>query len=48
VYDINGCTFCTKAKDNMSQCENSGVQVDAEDSMGQKMLNMATLKKYGN
>jgi hypothetical protein len=36
VYDINGCTFYTKAKDSRSQCQNSGVRVDVEDSMGQK------------
>jgi hypothetical protein len=47
AYDINGCTFYTKAKDSSSQCQNSGVRVDAEDSTG-KMLIMATLKKYGN
>jgi hypothetical protein len=48
AYDINGCTFYTKAKDSRSQCKNSGVRVDVEDSMGQKMLIMATLKKYEN
>jgi hypothetical protein len=48
VNDINGCTFYTKAKDGRSQCQNSGVRVDAEDSTGQKMLIMATLMKYGN
>jgi hypothetical protein len=48
VYDINGCTFYTKAKDSRSQCQNSGVRVDAEDSTGQKMLIVATLKKYVN
>jgi hypothetical protein len=32
AYDINGCTFYTKAKDSRSQCQNSGVRVDAEDS----------------
>jgi hypothetical protein len=48
AYGINGCTFYTKAKDSKSQCQNSGVRVDAEDSTGQKMLIMATLKKYGN
>jgi hypothetical protein len=48
VYDINGCTFYTKAKDSRSQCLNSGVRVDAEDSIGQKMLIMATLKKQEN
>jgi hypothetical protein len=48
VYDINGCTFYTKSKDSRSQFQNSGVRVDAEDSTGQKMLIMATLKKYGN
>jgi hypothetical protein len=48
AYDLNGCTFYTKAKDSRSQCQNSGVRVDAEDSTGQKMLIMATLKKYGN
>jgi hypothetical protein len=41
VYDINGCTFYTKAKDSRSQCQNSSVRVDAEDSTGQKMLIMA-------
>jgi hypothetical protein len=48
VYDKNGCTFYTKAKDSWSLCQNSGVRVDAEDSTGQKMFIMATLKKYGN
>jgi hypothetical protein len=48
AYDINGCTFYTKANDSRSQCQNSGVRVDAEDNTGQKMLIMATLKKYGN
>jgi hypothetical protein len=48
VYDLNGCTFYTKAKDSRSQCQNSGVRVDAEDGMGQKMLIMGTLKTYGN
>jgi hypothetical protein len=38
VYDINRCTFYTKAKDSRSQCQNSGVGVDVEDSMGQKCL----------
>jgi hypothetical protein len=47
AYDINGFTFYTKAKDCRSQCQNSGVRVDAEDSMGQKMLIMGTLKKFG-
>jgi hypothetical protein len=47
VYDINGFTFYTKTKDNRSQCQNSGVRVDAEDSIGQKMLIMGTLKKFG-
>jgi hypothetical protein len=46
VYDINECTFYIKAKDSKSQCQNSGVRVDAEDSMGQKILIMAILKKY--
>jgi hypothetical protein len=35
AYDINGCTFYTKAKDSWSQCH-SGVRVDAEDSTGPK------------
>jgi hypothetical protein len=48
VYDINGCTFYTKVKDSRSECQNSGVRVDAEDSTEQKMLIIATLKKYGN
>jgi hypothetical protein len=46
--DINECTFYTKAKDSRSQYQNSGVRVDAEDSTRQKMLIMATLKKYEN
>jgi hypothetical protein len=48
AYDINGCIFYNKTKDNRSQCQNSGVRVDAEDSTGQKIVIMATLKKYGN
>jgi hypothetical protein len=48
AYDINGCIFYTKAKDNISQHQNSGVRVDGEDSTGQKMLILSTLKKYGN
>ena len=48
AYDINGFTFYTKAKDSRSQCQNSGVRVDAEDSTRQKMVIMGTLKKYGN
>jgi hypothetical protein len=36
VYDINSFTFYTKAEDCRSQCQNSGVRVDAEDSTGQK------------
>jgi hypothetical protein len=36
MYDINGFTFYTKAKDRMSQCQNSGVRVDAKDSTRQK------------
>jgi hypothetical protein len=48
AYDINGCTFYTKAKDSRSQYQNGGGRVHAEDSKGQKMLIIATLKKYGN
>jgi hypothetical protein len=29
AYDINSFTFYTKAKDRRSQCQNSGVRVDA-------------------
>jgi hypothetical protein len=47
AYVINGFTFYTKAKDSRSQCQNSGVRVDAEDSTGQKMLIVDTLKKFG-
>jgi hypothetical protein len=47
AYDINGFTFYTKAKDRRSQCQNSGVRVDAKDSTGQKMFIMGTLKKFG-
>jgi hypothetical protein len=45
--DINDFTFETKAKDRRRQCQSSGVRVDAEDSTGQKMLIMGTLKKFG-
>jgi hypothetical protein len=38
VYDINDFTFYTKAKDCRSQCQNSGVRVDVEDSTGKKCL----------
>jgi hypothetical protein len=38
AYDINGCTFYTKAKDSRSQCQNSGVRLDVEDSTWQKCL----------
>jgi hypothetical protein len=47
TYDINGFTFDTKAKDSRSQCQNSGVRLNAEDSTGQKMLIMGILKKFG-
>jgi hypothetical protein len=47
TYDINGFTFYTKTKDCRSRCQNSEVRVDAEDSMGQKILIMGTLKKFG-
>jgi hypothetical protein len=48
VYDINGCTFYTKANDSRSHYQNSGIRVDIEDSMGQNMLIMGTLKGYGS
>jgi hypothetical protein len=48
AYDINECPFYTKENDSRSQCQNSGVRVDAEDSTGQKMLIMPILMKYGN
>jgi hypothetical protein len=47
AYDINCFTFYTKAKDCRSQCQNSGVKVDAKESTGQKMLIMGILKKFG-
>jgi hypothetical protein len=47
AYNINRFTFYTKAKDSRSQCQNSEVRVDAEDSTGQKILIMGTLKKFG-
>jgi hypothetical protein len=37
-YDINEFIFYTKAKDSKSQCQNTRVRVDAEDSTGQKCL----------
>jgi hypothetical protein len=36
AYYINGCTFFTKGKNSRSQCQNSGVRVDAEDRHGAK------------
>jgi hypothetical protein len=36
VYHINEFTFYTKAKYSRSQCQNSGVIVDVEDSTRQK------------
>jgi hypothetical protein len=36
------------AKDRRSQCQNSGVRVDVEDSTGQKMLIMGILKNLGS
>jgi hypothetical protein len=47
AYDINGFTFYTKAKDNRSQCQNSGVRVDAEDNTGQKNAYYEYIEKYG-
>jgi hypothetical protein len=47
AYDINGFILYTKAKDHRTQCQNSGVRVDVEDSTGQKILIMCTLKKFG-
>jgi hypothetical protein len=47
VYDINGFTFYTKAKNCRSQCQNSGVRVDVEDRMEQKMFIIGALKKFG-
>jgi hypothetical protein len=46
AYDINDFTFYTTAKDCRSQCKNSGVRVDTEDSTGE-MLIIGTLKKFG-
>jgi hypothetical protein len=36
--DINRCTFYMKANDSRSQCQNSDVKVDVEDSTRQKCL----------
>jgi hypothetical protein len=38
AYAINGCTFYTKAKESRSQCQNSGVRVDAKIARGKKCL----------
>jgi hypothetical protein len=37
AYDINGFVFYTKTKDYRSECQNSGVRVDAEDSTGKNV-----------
>ena len=34
-YEINGYTFYTRAQDNKSTNQNSGVRIDATDSSGQ-------------
>jgi hypothetical protein len=47
AYDINYFTSYTKTKDYRSQCQISGVRVDAENSTGQKILIMGILKKFG-
>jgi hypothetical protein len=36
AYNINGCTFDTKAKDSRSWCQKSGMRVDAKDRTGAK------------
>jgi hypothetical protein len=36
AYDLNGYTFYTKAKDQGSACQNSGLRVEAIDPTGQK------------
>jgi hypothetical protein len=46
AYDINSFTFYTKEKDSRSQCQNSGVRVDAEDSTWQNMFIMDILKNF--
>jgi hypothetical protein len=46
VYDINNFTCNTKANDYRSQCQNTGVRVDAKDIMRQTMFIMGTLKKF--
>jgi hypothetical protein len=38
AYDINGCTFYTKAKDSRSQCQNSGVRVMQKVARSKKCL----------
>jgi hypothetical protein len=48
AYDLDGCTFYSQANDSRSQCQNSGVRVNAEDGMEQKMLTLGTLKTCGN
>jgi hypothetical protein len=49
MYDINECTFYTKAKYSRSQCQNSDVKVDTKDCTWQKnCLLSVTLKKYDN
>jgi hypothetical protein len=34
VFDINRFTFYTEGKKSRSQCQNSGVKVDAKDNTG--------------
>ena len=47
-YEINGYTFYTRAQDNKSTNQNSGVHIDATDSSGQMNSYLVTLKRSGN
>jgi hypothetical protein len=40
AYDINGCTFYTKAKDNRSPCQHSGVRVVRVKYLGYRGLSV--------
>ena len=47
-YEINSYTFYTRAQDNKSTNQNSGVCIDATDSSGQRTDILVTLKRSGN
>ena len=48
VYEINDFTFYTRAQNNKSTNQNSGVRIDATDSVAKQTHILVTLKRSGN